>query len=108
MAFKRHDNFVFPGVVEPATSVVDGKVSIPLVFTLEGSEYHGFVPGIVMKDIVSSNLEECQNLLVAFIKKTVKSMIDNKQPFPFFPTNEEIKKDYVKTVLIKRFSVKVN
>ena len=104
MAFKRYDDFGFAGVVEPATSVVDGKVSIPLVFTLEGSQYHGFVPGIVMKDIVEQTIEECQIKLISFIK----SMIDNKQPFPFFPTNDEIKKDYAKTVLIKRFTVKVN
>ena len=61
-----------------------------------------------MKDIVEQTIEECQIKLISFIKTKVKSMIDNKQPFPFFPTNDEIKKDYAKTVLIKRFSVKVN
>ena len=105
MAFIKNTNFAFELETNPPTSVKDGKVSIPLVFTKEEGKIHGFVPGIVMSDIVEDNIELCQKKLLNFVKVDVKNKKDANAPFPFFPTNEQIKKDFKHVVLIKRISV---
>lgn len=108
MAFKKSSEvFAFEPIVEPATSVKDNKVNIPLVFTKEDGKYHGFVPGIIMRDVVENDLEICKQKLLETIKPILKNKVSNNLPFPFFPTNEEIKKDFKSVVLIKRISIKV-
>ena len=108
MAFIKKTSFNFEDVKqEPILSVENDKVSIPLVFTKENGLYHGFVPGILMKDIIDATLDACSKNLLEFIKEDIKNKIRNKFPFPYFPTNEEIKADFDNVVLIKRISVKV-
>ncbi len=93
--------------INVASGVVDKKITIPLVVTLEDKTYHGFVPGIVMNDIIENDIEKCLNALKEYVKKYVLQKIKNKQPFPFFPTNEEIKSDFKNVVHIKRLTAKV-
>ena len=108
MAFKKTTEiFKFEPIVQPATSVQDNKVNIPLVFTKENGKYHGFIPGIVMQDIIEDNLDACKLKLVDAVKPILKNKIANNLPFPFFPTNEEIKTDFKNVVLIKRISVTI-
>ena len=80
--------------------------SVPLVFMrkIENGNvvYRGFVPGIVMKDITSSNLEECKQVLLEKAKDKLKSKIQLASPMPYFPENEEILKGYDDVCLIKR------
>ena len=106
MAFKKTTNFAFEQNLTIASGDVDGKISIPLVITKENGEYHGFVPGIVMNDIVCKDILECQNKLKEFVKNYVLEARKNNSPYPFFPTNEEIKADFGKVVMIKRISAK--
>ena len=105
MAFKKQDKFIFEDVtINQNTSDV---ISVPLVIVKGTNKYQGFVPGFVMKDIVSENLEDCKQKLIEHTKNLIKTRIKNNQGFPFFPTNEEIKQDFKNVVLIKRMNVKV-
>lgn len=107
MAFLKSDDFILENGVQPATSVVDGKVIIPLVFTNEEDGFHGFVPGIAIKDVVCKDIKECETKLFATIKPIILEKITNKKPFPFFPENDEIKQDFKNVCFIKRISIKV-
>ncbi len=108
MAFIKSNNFAFEEKpkLTVASSEVDGKVNIPLVITKENGGYHGFIPGIVMKDIVCLTTQECEVKLKDFIKLYVKKAKQENLPYPFFPTNEEIKKDFKNVVVIKRLTTK--
>ena len=86
----------------------DDFVLIPLVFILENEKYHGFVPGFVMKDIISSNLNECKKMLTNYVKTEVKKMIEENIDFPYFPEDGEIKEDFKNVVDILRKSFIVN
>lgn len=80
--------------------------SVPLVFMKKNQDgnivYRGFVPGIVMKDITSANLEDCKKLLLEKTKDKLKAKIQLASPMPYFPENEEILKGYDDVCLIKR------
>ena len=89
-----------------ASGEVDGKINLPLVITKENGKYHGFVPGIVMKDFVCDNTQECEAKLKLFVRDYILDMRKTKKPYPFFPNNEEIKKDFKGVVLIKRLTIK--
>ena len=95
-------------IKETKSGADDGKISIPMVITKEGKEYHGFVPGIVMQDIVNKEIDACKAELDSFTKKRVKNMIVKKVSFPNFPTNQQIKENFEGVVLIKRILVRVN
>lgn len=105
MAFIKRTNFAFEDN-NKETNVVDGKVSIPLVITKESGKYHGFVPGIVMKDVIEQNITDCETILKDHVRKYVLKVREDKVAYPFFPSNEEIKQDFKNVVLIKRLSVK--
>ena len=105
MAFKKQGKFIFEDVT--INSNPSNVLSIPLVIQKGENVYQGFVPGFVMKDVVSTNLEICKSKLLEYAKQVIKTRIKNNQGFPFFPTNEEIKQDYKNIVLIKRINVKV-
>lgn len=92
----------FENIVPPATSVENGMVSIPYVYTRENNEYHGFVPGFHIKDVIYKNLNDCKKALKLYIKEEILKRIENNQPFPFFPTDEEIKRDFDNVVEIVR------
>ena len=80
--------------------------SVPLVIMKKNQDgnivYRGFVPGIVMKDVISSNLEDCKKLLLEKTKDKLKAKIQLASPMPYFPENEEILKGYDDVCLIKR------
>lgn len=105
MAFKKQEFFVYEDITKNGNT--DDVLSIPLVIMQNQGVYQGFVPGFVMKDIIDEDLEECKKKLVEHTKKVVKTKVNNNQVFPFFPTNEEIKKDFKNVVLIKRVNIKV-
>ena len=109
MAFIKKNNFVFEQ--KSQTEKVENKeeqtkISIPLVFTREDGKIHGFVPGIVMKDIIEDNTKDCEKNLKEHVKKFVIQTRKEQMPFPFFPTNEQIKRDFKHVVLIKRVNIK--
>lgn len=92
----------FETVLPPKTITA----SVPLVFMKKMQDgnvvYRGFVPGIVMKDVISSDLEECKQLLLEKAKDKLKAKIQLASPMPYFPENEEILKGYDDVCLIKR------
>lgn len=92
----------FNSIVKPATSVVDGKVIIPYVFTKEDGKIHGFVPGFKIKDVVSLSLEECMKILNLYVKEEVFKRIKDNSPFPFFPNDDEIFRDFENVIKIER------
>ena len=81
-------------------------ISVPLVFTRHKDgdtiTYKGFVPGIIMRDIVSSDLEDCKAKLMEKAQDKLTVKVQLKSQMPFFPTNEEIKVDFDNVCLIKR------
>ena len=107
MAFIKTTDFAYEDKpkLTIASGEANGKVNMPLVITKEDGKYHGFIPGIVMKDIVCSTTENCVEKLKIFVKLYVKKAKQEKLPYPFFPTNEEIKKDFKNVVLIKRLTI---
>ena len=107
MAFVKNQVFSFENS-QHSSGAIDGVVDIPMVVTNEGTSFHGFVPGFVMKDIIQDDKNVCMQKLQDFVKLTVKNMIKDKKLFPFFPDNEQIKKDFKNVVIIKRVKVKIN
>ena len=107
MAFVKRNYFAFEQKEEktPENKQDDSKISIPLVFTRENGKIHGFVPGIVMKDIVHEEIAQCEQDLKEHVKKFVIKTRNEKASFPFFPTNEQIKRDFKHVVLINRFNI---
>lgn len=101
-SFEKIGEKQFETVAPPQTITA----SVPLVFmkkTQDGNVvYRGFVPGIVMKDVISSDLEECKQLLLEKAKDKLKAKIQLASPMPYFPENEEILKGYDDVCLIKR------
>ena len=107
MAFLKGTHFAFEEKVEQQENKPEKTtVVIPFVVTVENKIYHGFVPGIVMNDVVCETKEQCIEKLKPIVKQYVLSKKQSLD-FPFFPTNEEIKQDFKNVVLIKRVSVKI-
>ena len=93
----------------PVPEIKKTTINVPMVFVkkIENGEkyYHGFVPGIMMKNIISKSLEDCQQKLLPLIQEKLKTKIQLKSTLPYFPTNEEIVKDFDNVVCIKRFKI---
>ena len=81
-------------------------ISVPLVITRhkdgDNVSYKGFVPGIIMRDIISSDLDECKAKLMEKAQDKLTVKVQLKSQMPFFPSNEEIKIDFDNVCLIKR------
>ena len=78
---------------------INGVLMAPMVVIRQEStdgknHYAGFVPGIIMKNVVAGTERECMENLKETFSHIVKDMYKKKVPFPFFPTKEEIYKDY--------------
>ncbi len=107
MAFVKRNYFAFEQNEEKKTEKQQDntKISIPLVFTRENGKIHGFVPGIVMKDIVHEDISQCEIDLKEHVRKFVIKTRAENLSFPFFPTNEQIKRDFKHVVIIKRLNI---
>lgn len=68
--------------------------------------YRGFVPGFEKEDIIDSNLEVVKLKLNTEARATVSKMLENNQPFPFFPDKEAISRDFDNVVYIKFIKLK--
>ncbi len=108
MAFVKNYFSINKTYSEQKSELKDNKISIPLVFTKEKNNFHGFVPGIVMTDIIDKNLDICKQRLIDYLKDIIKVYLKGEKQFPYFPDNETIKKDFDGVVLIKRIIVKVS
>lgn len=77
---------------------ISGELFVPLVILKNENKnithYIGFIPGILMKNISADTLEDCKAKLKNYLVLKLKDMVKNNEPFPFFPTKEEIYKDY--------------
>ena len=91
---------------EAPTKAVLETVSVPLCIRKkkesDSIEYVGFIPGIIMRDVTSDNLEDCKEKLLAKAKDKLREKASLSGKMPYFPTNEEILKDFDNVVLIKR------
>ncbi len=88
-----------------------GELSVPLVVLKNdiknsSSRFIGFIPGFLMKNIISNEKEECMLKLKTFLKKKLKVMMKNNEPFPFFPSKQEILKEYDNVELIEFIKIK--
>lgn len=81
-----------------ADSLSAGEIMIPLVIIKrdydDKSSFAGFIPGFVMKNIVENSKEECLAKLKNYLSQRLKAMMKNGEEFPFFPTKDEIMKDF--------------
>ena len=114
MAFKKNDEtnqkLANGGLAnknpEPPAKPQFVTISIPLVFkkTKQDDEiiYTGFVPGIIMRDVICNNLDECKQKLLPIIEDKLKTKVQLQSQMPFFPTNEEILQDFQNVCMIKR------
>ena len=87
-----------------------GEVSIPLVIIRNTTEnvsipYIGFIPGFLMKNVNGHTVDECKTKLKEYLVKKLKMMKQNDEPFPFFPTKEEIMKDYDNVEIVEFIKV---
>ena len=71
-----------------------GEIKLPLVICKEKGKFVGFVPGFIMTSFVESDIEVCKTKLKEYAKNEITKMAKNKEPFPFFPTEEEIFEDF--------------
>ena len=55
-----------------------------------------------MRDVTSENLEDCKDKLLAKAKDKLREKASLSGRMPYFPTNEEILKDFDNICLIKR------
>ncbi len=90
-----------------------GEVSIPLVVIKNSMEsakipYIGFIPGFLMKNINGYTIDECKTKLKEYLINKLKIMKLNEEPFPFFPTKEEILKDYDNVELVEFIKITSN
>lgn len=63
------------------------KIADKMMFT-------GFVPGFAGRDVIEENIEECRRKLSLKAKKIISKMLKEDKPFPFFPTKEELIRDF--------------
>lgn len=80
-----------------------GSLSVPMVIIKEDniSTYKGFIPGFVMKNVINETLDGCKADLKKYLKQKLVTMAKNNLPFPFFPTKEEILKDFDNVVSVE-------
>ncbi|MBQ3495011.1 MAG: hypothetical protein IJA69_06300 [Clostridia bacterium] len=91
---------------EPPAKATMETVSVPLCIkkqkNSDGVVYVGFIPGIIMRDIQSGDLEDCKEKLLAKAKDKLREKASLSGKMPYFPTNDEIVKDFDNIVVIKR------
>lgn len=90
---------------------VNGELLIPIVILKNDNKssehpFLGFIPGFLMKNVNGKTLEECKEKLLNYLKQKLQRMMQEDEPFPFFPTREEILKDFDNVELIEFIKVK--
>lgn len=71
-----------------------GRLDIAIVIEKQDENFVGFVPGLIMKNIYNTSLEQCEIDTIAYTKQTIQKMSQENLPMPFFPSNEEINRDF--------------
>ena len=76
-----------------------GELRAPMVVLCEKDDdgkkaYIGFVPGILMDNVVSSSKEDCKAKLKEQTMNVLGLKKKKKSEFPFFPNKEEIMQDF--------------
>lgn len=95
-----------------ANSLTDlDEVRVPLIINTrtetDGSKkYHGFVPGIMMPDVIGTDIEEVKKELDVKAKEKIKEMLKDSTPFPFFPDEQHIYEDFDDVEYIKFYKLK--
>lgn len=81
-------------------------IKLPLVVCKEKGTFVGFIPGIVMASFKEKDIEVCKTKLKEFAKAEISKMAKEKQPFPFFPTEEEIFEDFENVKYLEFIKIK--
>lgn len=68
--------------------------------------YEGFVPGINFSSVFGNSEQEVQEKLKNKTVSALKELAINNLPLPFFPSGEEIKKDFENVVKIIYLKIK--
>lgn len=94
------------------TLAISGQIEMPLVIlqhkSLAKTNYIGFIPGLTKKDVNAENLETCKQKLKDLASNIIENMAINNLPFPFFPTKEEILKDFENVCFVSFIKIKSN
>ena len=90
---------------------ISGELCIPLVILKNDNKaselpFLGFIPGFLMKNVNGKTLEDCKEKLLNYLKQKLQRMMQEDEPFPFFPTKEEILKDFDNVELVEFIKVK--
>ena len=90
-----------------------GELLIPLVFIKNicktgNTNYIGFIPGFLMKNISAETLQECKSSLKDFLMNKLKQLKKSGEPFPFFPNKEQILKSYENVDSVEFIKIKSN
>lgn len=97
-------------IIAQANAMDLDELKVPLVVCRKVKDgeikYHGFIPGINRQDIIDSNLEVVKLKLNTEARATVSKMLENNEPFPFFPDKEAIARDFDNVVYIKFIKLK--
>ena len=113
MAFKKTENepqILATGLgnknaEQPAKATLE-TVSVPLCIKKQkendGVTYIGFIPGIIMRDVTSTSLDDCKEKLLETAKDKLREKASLSGRMPYFPTNDEILQDFDNICLIKR------
>ena len=82
----------------PDSMAISGEVLIPIVLLKssykDSKNFIGFIPGFLMKNIVNEDEQLCKQKVKEYLINKLKLMKENNEVFPFFPTKEEIMKEY--------------
>ena len=70
------------------------KVEVPFVFLKLKDGYHGFVPGIVKRDVIDEDYNRCVASLEDKMKDEIDKIKKGAVAIPFFPTDEQIYRDF--------------
>jgi len=86
---------------------ISGEINMPLVIIKNSNNtFNGFIPGLTKNDIVSDSLDLCKINLKEQALNIIKDYKKNNTPFPFFPTKEELLKDFENVCYISFIKIK--
>ena len=73
---------------------IEEKIEVPFVLLKLKDGYHGFVPGIVKRDVIDDDYNRCVARLEINMESEIEKMKRGVLSIPFFPTDEQIYRDF--------------
>ena len=73
---------------------IEEKIEVPFVFLKLKDGYHGFVPGIVKRDVIDDDYNRCVASLEISIESEIDKMKKGILEIPYFPSDAQIYRDF--------------